>query len=58
MRPNFQRNPAARHRSENILQAFRSRTHSLLQLYLAGFIQHTVPAVAISEIQSDGQFLL
>src|SRR6185437_6431772 len=45
-------------RTENLLQAFRSRAHSLLQLYLAGFIHHTVPAVAISQIQSDGQFLL
>src|SRR5581483_11822275 len=31
--------------------------HSLLQLYLAGFIQHTVPAVAIAQIASDGQCL-
>src|ERR1700751_6188330 len=30
----------------------------MLPLYLAGFIQHTVPAVAISQIQSNDQFLL
>src|ERR1035438_9928544 len=33
-------------------------TDSLLQLYLACFIHHAVPAVAISQIQSNGQFLL
>jgi hypothetical protein len=25
-------------------------------LYLAGFVHHAVPAVAISQIQSDGQY--
>jgi hypothetical protein len=29
-----------------------------LQPYLAGFIHHAVPTVAISQIQSNGQFLL
>jgi hypothetical protein len=31
---------------------------SLLPLYLPGFIHHAVPTVAISQIQSNGQFLL
>jgi len=57
MRPNLQRNPAARHRSEDFLQRLRIRAHSLLQLYRTGFVQHAVPAVAISQVQSDGQFL-
>src|SRR5262249_45949541 len=39
-------------------QRFRRCTHSLFQLFPAGFIQHAVPADAISQIQSDRQFLL
>jgi hypothetical protein len=31
--------------------------HSLFPLYLPGFIHHSVPTVAISQIQSNGQFL-
>src|SRR5947209_19144808 len=58
MRPDFQCDPAAWHGAEDFLQRFRGCTHSLLQLYPARFIQHTVPAVAIAQIQSDGQFLL
>src|SRR5262249_7368649 len=53
-----QRHPAARHGAEHFAQSFRSRTDSLLQLYVACFIQHAVPTVAISQIQSDRQFLL
>jgi hypothetical protein len=34
-----------------------SRTHPPFQLYPARFIQHTVSAVAIAQIQSDGQGL-
>src|SRR5271166_4126767 len=55
MRPALQRDPAARHGPEHFLQRFRSRADTLLQLYLANFIHHAVPAVAISQIQSDGQ---
>ena len=55
MRPGFQRDPAARHCPENFLQRFRIRADPLFRLYLASFIQHAVPAVAISQIQSDGQ---
>src|SRR6516164_3848859 len=58
MGSDLQRDPAARHGTEHFAQGFRSRTHSLLQLYVARFIQHAVPTVAISQIQSDGQFLL
>ncbi len=58
MRPNFQRHPTARHGGEDFLQRFRTRPNSLLQLYPACFIQHTVAAVAISQIQSDGLSLL
>src|SRR6201988_1636842 len=58
MRPDFQRDPLVRHLAEDFAQCFRMRATSLLQLYLAGFVQHAVPAVAISQIQSDGQFLL
>ena len=29
-----------------------------IQLYLPGFIHHAVPTVAISQIESNGQFLL
>jgi hypothetical protein len=58
MRPDFQRDPAARHCTEDFTQRFPSRRHALLQPYLTRFIQHAVPAVAISQIQSDGQFLL
>jgi hypothetical protein len=43
---------------EDFLQRFCTRTDSLFQLYLACFIQHAVPTVAISQIQSDGQSLL
>jgi hypothetical protein len=39
--------------AEDFAETFRSRAHALLQLDLAGFIQHEVPAVAISQIQSD-----
>ncbi len=46
------------HRAEDFAQRFRIRAHALLQLYLAEFVQHAVPAVAIPQIQSDGQFLL
>src|SRR5215467_10807760 len=55
MRPDLQCDPAARHGAEDFLQRLRIRTHSLLLLYLPRFIQHAVPAVAISKIQSDGQ---
>jgi len=55
MRPDLQCDPAAWHPAEDFLQRFRTRSHPLLQLYLSHFIQHTVPAVAISQIQSDGQ---
>ena len=41
-----------------VLQCLRIRTHSLLELYLPRLIHHAVPAVAISQIQSDGQYLL
>ena len=58
MRPDFQRDATARHRAEDFLQCFRCRPHPLLHLDLAGFIHHAVPTVAVSEIQSNGQFLL
>ena len=48
----------APHGHEDFLQCFWAGTHWLFQLYLARFIQHAVPTVAISQIQSDGQFLL
>ena len=35
-------------------QRFRIAPDALLQLYLAGFVQYAVPAVAISQIQSNG----
>src|SRR6476646_1799130 len=58
MCPDLQCDPAAWHPAEDFLQRFRTRSHPLLQLYLSHFIQHTVPAVAISQIQSDGQCCL
>jgi hypothetical protein len=58
MRPDFQCDPTARHGGEDFLQRFCTRTDSLFQLYLACFIDDAVPAVAISQIQSDGQSLL
>src|SRR5271169_7158366 len=58
MRPDFQCDPTAWQRAEDFLQRPCSRSHSLLELYLTRFIQHAVPTVAISQIQSDGQFLL
>jgi hypothetical protein len=58
MRPGFQRDPAVRQAAENFAQRFCTRTHPLFQLDLANFIQHAVPAVAIAQIQSNGQFLL
>jgi len=58
MRPDFQCDPTARYDAEDFAQRFRICPHALLQLYLAGFLQHAVPAIAISQIQSDGQFLL
>jgi hypothetical protein len=58
MRPRLQRDPAARHRAKDFPQCFRARPDSLLKLYLAGFIHHAIPAVAIFQIQSNGQFLL
>ena len=58
MRPDFQRDSAARHLAEDLAQRFRIGADALLQLYLAGFVQHAVPAVAISQIESDGQLRL
>src|SRR5271156_4077343 len=58
MRPDFQCDPTAWQRAEDFLQRSYRRSHSLLELYLTRFIQHAVPTVAISQIQSDGQFLL
>src|SRR5213082_2331209 len=58
MRPDFQCDPTARYGPEDFLQRFRTRTNSLFQLYLTGLIHDAVPAVAIAQIQSDGQFLL
>src|SRR5436309_12495153 len=58
MRPDFQCDPSAGHAPEDFLQRFRTRTNSLFQLYLTGLIHDAVPAVAIAQIQSDGQFLL
>src|SRR4051812_38006425 len=58
MRPDFQRDAAARHAPEDFLQRFCTRTNSLFQLYLTCLIHDAVPAVAIAQIQSDGQFLL
>src|SRR5262252_650100 len=57
MRPDFQPHSAARHGAEDFLQRFPRCTHSLFQLYSASFIQHAVPRVAITQIQSDSQFL-
>src|SRR4051812_26458411 len=58
MRPDFQRDAAARHAPEDFLQRFCTRTNSLFQLYLTCLIHDAVPAVAIAQIQSDGQLLL
>ena len=58
MRSRLQRHSAARYRAEDFLQRFRAGPDSLLQLYLARFIHHAVPAIPISHIQPDGQFLL
>src|SRR5215469_3025493 len=55
MCPGLQRDPAARHGTENFAQGSRIRTHPLLQLDLAAFIEHAIPAVTISQIESDGQ---
>jgi hypothetical protein len=57
MRPGLQRDPATRHPAEDFVQRFRTRPHALLQLDLAAFIQHAIPTVTISHIQSHGQFL-
>ena len=54
MRPRLQRHSTARHGAEDVLQRFRTGPDSLLQLDLPRFIHHAVPAVAISQIQSDG----
>jgi hypothetical protein len=54
MRPNLQRDPTVRHRTENFLQRFRIRADSLLQLYPSTFVHHAVPTVAIPQIQSNG----
>jgi hypothetical protein len=42
MRPDCQCHLAAWHGAKDFLQRFRGCTHSLLQLYLARFIEHTV----------------
>jgi hypothetical protein len=57
MRPDFQCDPTARHRAENLLQRFPIRANSLFQLYLTCLIDDAIPAVAIAQIQSDGQLL-
>src|SRR5579864_5794731 len=57
MRPDFQCDPTARHGTEHFLQRFRGRAHSLFSLYLPCFVYYAVPAVAISQIKSDGQCL-
>jgi hypothetical protein len=48
MCPDLQRDPAVRHYGEDFLQRFHIRADALLQLYLAGFLQYAVPAVAVS----------
>src|SRR6266481_3724417 len=58
MRPGLQCNPAARHFRESFAQCFLCRTYSLLYLYLARFVQHAIPTVAVSQIQTNRQFLL
>ena len=58
IRPDFERDPASRHGTEPFLNAFVIRADSLFQRDLPAFIHHAVPAVAISQIQSDGQFRL
>jgi len=58
MRPGLQRDPASRHRPEDLLQAFRSRAESQLHLDAPRFIQYAVLTVAISQIQSDRPSLL
>jgi hypothetical protein len=51
MRPDFQGDAAARHLAEDFGQRFRVRADALLQLDLAGFIQHAIPAVTIPQIE-------
>jgi len=55
MRPGLQCDSAARHGTKDFAQRLRIRADSVLQLDLASFIQHAVPTVAISQIESDGQ---
>src|SRR5215470_13690313 len=58
MRPGFQSDPTARQSTEDFAQGFGMRAHSLFHLYLACLIQHAVPTMTISQIQSDGEFRL
>jgi hypothetical protein len=57
MRPDFQCDPTARQGAEDFAQRFPARTDSLCPLYPAGFVHQAIPAVAISQIQSNGQLL-
>src|SRR5271169_5595388 len=58
MRPGFQCDPTARHSTEHFAQPIRIGPDSLLQSYLAGFVHHAVPTVAIPQIQTNCQFRL
>ena len=49
MRPGFQRDPTARHRSEDSAESFRSDADPLLQLDLAAFLQHAVPKAVVCQ---------
>src|SRR6478736_1642777 len=57
MRPDFQCDPTARQRAEHLAHSLGSCPDSLLQPYLARFIQHPIPAPAITQVQPDGQLL-
>jgi hypothetical protein len=58
MRPGFQRYPTARNLAEHLLESFGCGGQFLFQDYFARFIQNTVTAGAISQIQTDRQLVI
>ena len=57
MHPRLQRDPAARHSAEHFAHGFRSWAEFLLEDNLSLFVEHTIPARAIAQIQSNRQLL-
>ena len=58
MRSGFQRDPAPRNLAEHLLESFWCRSQLLFQDDFARFIQDTVTAGSISQIQTNRELVL